>query len=69
MDPIEDYCENEDGWEALETHEKNFKMSPLHLAARDGNIDLTEFFLENRIVINIRDSFLKTPLHYACESV
>jgi ankyrin repeat protein len=42
-------------------------MSPLHLSARNGNVELTQFFLKKKLTVNIRDKYLKTPLHYACE--
>lgn len=47
--------------------EKKSKRSPLHIAAKNGNLHLVEYFLGKGAEASARDRLLKTPLHYACE--
>jgi len=41
------------------------KRNPLHIACMEGHNALAEYLLKEGFNPNSRDSFLKTPLHYA----
>lgn len=38
------------------------------MAARNGNSQLVQIFLDRDVPVNARDSLLRTPVHYACQS-
>lgn len=41
-------------------------ISPLHIAARDGHVEIADVLLQNpNLDINVNDEHLFTPLHYA----
>lgn len=41
------------------------RKSPLHHAAREGQITAAEFLISKGFRVNCRDRTLKTPIHYA----
>lgn len=41
------------------------RKSPLHHAAREGQITAAEYLISKGLRVNARDRSLKTPLHYA----
>lgn len=41
------------------------KKSPLHHAAREGHITVSEYLIGKGFRVNARDRTLKTPMHYA----
>ena len=49
------------------TSSKN-RMTPLHEAAKIGNLPILELIIENHDDINCRDGYGWTPLHWAAES-
>lgn len=46
----------------------NHGVTPLHLAASDGNADAIIRFLEYGVDIHVRDKNHKTPIQIACEA-
>ena len=46
---------------------KKNRMTPLHEAARIGNLPILELIIENHEDINCRDGYGWTPLHWAAE--
>ena len=46
--------------------EDEAKMTPLHLSAQAGHLDITEMLLDYLIDSNPKDIRGRTPLHYAC---
>ena len=49
------------------TNLKN-RMTPLHEAAKIGNLTILELIIENHEGVNCRDGYGWTPLHWAAES-
>ncbi len=43
-------------------------VTPLHLAARYGKVDLAEFLLKNEVAVDPADHEGSTPLHYAAKT-
>ena len=43
----------------------NWKMTPLHMAAEQNNIDTLKLLLRKNVDLNIRNSSGRTPLHLA----
>ena len=42
--------------------------TPLHLASKNGDIDICKILIENGALLNIYDVDKKTPIHYACSN-
>jgi len=47
---------------------KGGKPAPLHVASRNGNLEMVKALIENGADVNSRDSSQNTPLHLACEN-
>ena len=47
--------------------EDNQKMTPLHMAAEQSNVDVLKLLLEMNVDCNIGNSSGRTPLHLAAE--
>ena len=45
--------------------EDSQKMTPLHMAAEQSNVDILNFLLEKNVDFNIGNSSGRTPLHLA----
>jgi len=48
--------------------EHNSKKSPLHIAAGEGHLQMSEFLLHKGSKIDARDKLLRTPLHLASQA-
>lgn len=67
-DQILKYLRKNDVQKALQAVDKKNKRTALHIAAKNGHLNLVEVLIRKKAVIDARDKLLKTPLHYACES-
>lgn len=68
MDAILKYLRKNDVQKALQAVDKKNKRTALHIAAKNGHLNLVEFLIHKLAPVDARDKLLKTPLHYACES-
>ena len=55
-------------YNANPTITKLHDVSPLHIAAKEGYVEITDMLLQyEEITLNMRDEGLETPLHYAAK--